>query len=95
MNYKYETRDYVAEFLKQGGEITKCKFSIDPAVKNARETIGSNAGSKFYQKQTKVRTPYDNFYRTPEVQNSINKMREVERDSNPYDYVGSTIRVAA
>ena len=93
MKYKYEVKDYVAEFLKKGGKITKCEFSIDPAVKNARETI--RPSNKFYQKQTQVRTPYENFYRTSTVQNSITKMREVERDSNPYDYVGSTIRVAA
>jgi len=86
------TERLIKEFLDKGGKITQCKFSIDPAVKFARQTIKPH--NKYYQKATSMMSRYDNVYRTPDVQTSIRKMREVELD---YDdiRINSTLRKAA
>tara|TARA_R110001592_G_scaffold51311_1_gene157951 strand:- start:42 stop:308 length:267 start_codon:yes stop_codon:yes gene_type:complete len=86
------TERLIKEFLEKGGKITQCQFSIDPAVKFARQTIKPH--NKQYQKATSMMSRYDNVYRTPDVQTSITKMREVELD---YDdiRINSTLRRTA
>jgi len=68
-----------SKFL-ENNKITKCKFSIDDAVKFQRQTIKPR--NKFYQKSTSMMSRYENFYRVSAVDRHIRKFRKVEIDSN-------------
>jgi hypothetical protein len=68
-----------SKFL-ENNKITKCKFSIDDAVKFQRQTIKPR--NKFYQKSTSMMSRYENFYRVSAVDRHIRKFRKVEIDYN-------------